>query len=55
MCVYQDIQYVQLNFPFPLLLQEKQHYLKEPWSCKVKFIYVQGKDNSVPFNKLRPL
>lgn len=36
MYVYKDMQYVQLNFPFPPLLQEKQQDLKEPWSCKVK-------------------
>lgn len=34
MYVYKDMQYVQ--FPFPPLLQEKQHDLKKPWSCEVK-------------------
>lgn len=29
MYIYKDMQYVQLNFPFPPLLQEK-HDLKEP-------------------------
>ena len=50
------MQHVQLNFPFPTLLQEKQHDLKEGWSSKMKSPDTcKEKTTQVSFNKPKPL